>query len=204
MKKIIFYIFILFSFITIYSQNSDDVIKKLQIKFASIEDIQADFTNSFSASPGGTAQKKSGKFLYKKSDKYVFEFQGQTIVNNGRTIWNYDKKQKRVMINNAENDPSAFSFEKYINEYPSKCDVSAAKELSGLIKLKLTAKSDDLFFASAVLWVDQDNLVRKFEITDDNGTAFRFELNNIKVNKGIPESKFNFTPPEGSKIIDLR
>ncbi|MFH1198259.1 MAG: outer membrane lipoprotein chaperone LolA [bacterium] len=205
MKKLIFIFLLLIPFSFLFPQKSNEVIDRLQKKFASIEDMQADFVNTISAPSGDSPQKRTGKFFYKKSNKYVFEFSNHLIVSNSKTIWNYNKKQKRVMINNTENDPSAFAFERYIKEYPQKCDVQIlGKEGSELTKIELTSKDDESEFSSIVLWIDNADLVRKFEVVNPDGASFHFELSNIKINKGLSEAKFNFTPPEGSKIVDLR
>ena len=47
-------------------------------------------------------------------------------------------------------------------------------------------------------------MISKMEVVDLADTKYTFQLSSIKINQDIPDSKFDFTPPKGIKIIDLR
>ncbi len=65
-------------------------------------------------------------------------------------------------------------------------------------------KDRDLDFTKAEIWVNKNNLIEKIWIDYPSWGAFEISLSNYKLDQKIPESKFTLTPPEGSKIIDLR
>jgi outer membrane lipoprotein-sorting protein len=53
------------------------------------------------------------------------------------------------------------------------------------------------------VWVDQqDHLVRRFEMTEENGSVRRVDLRNLRLNVDIDDSVFRFTPPAGAQIFD--
>jgi outer membrane lipoprotein-sorting protein len=57
-------------------------------------------------------------------------------------------------------------------------------------------------YRSLRVWIDErDALARRFEITEHNGTVRRFDLSNLQVNPSIPDTVFQFTPPEGVRVI---
>ena len=204
MKVRLFLLFIIFP-VLINAQSGKALLKKMQDKFNTITDFSADVVEK--ASTGEYSGKNSGTFVYKKQDKFRIEIGKHIIVSNGETLWNYDKKQNRVLINYAADEPSTFSIEKYVYDYPKLCRVKLADnadEKSELKVIELIPKDDDLEFKTAKLWIDNDNMLVKIEATDLSDTDFVIEFSKIKLNQNIPDSKFTLDPPKGSKIIDLR
>ncbi len=81
----------------IYSQSAESVLKSLQNKFDSITDLSADVTQK---SNGKSSL--SGKMYFKKENNLRIEFGNQTIVADGKTSWNYNKKDKKVIISDYD------------------------------------------------------------------------------------------------------
>jgi outer membrane lipoprotein-sorting protein len=52
--------------------------------------------------------------------------------------------------------------------------------------------------------INKDNLVEKIIIERTASGEMSIELSNYKLNQDLPDTRFSFTPPEGSTIIDLR
>jgi chaperone LolA len=182
-------------------QSAEEVLKKVQTKYNSVEDFSADFKQS----TGGNSEREfAGKFFYKKTDKFKISFQNLVIVSNGETIWNFDKRLNRVVINSVENDPSSFSISRIIYDYPEQCSLNLKDKSGELDILVLVPKNSELAFAAAELAVDREGLIRRLEITDKMGNAYLFQMDNIETNKGLRDSIFEFYPPEGIRIIDLR
>jgi len=51
---------------------------------------------------------------------------------------------------------------------------------------------------------DSDDVVTFIEVVDANGTTMEFTLTNIVLNPLVEESTFQYTPPAGVEIVDLR
>jgi outer membrane lipoprotein carrier protein len=191
-----------FLFCSFFLMNSSaqvtGLLKELQNRFNSVTDISADFKQFTNGKLS-----VSGKFLYKKSNKLRLELKNAVIISNGSDNWNYNKKENKVVISSSdENDPGVFSLEKFIFDYPAKCSVEESIE-NGANIIKLVPKNSSLNFSSAILFPN-NNLLEKLVITDTGGQTYLIEFTNIKLNPGLPENKFNFTPSEGTKVIDLR
>jgi len=187
--------------------KGEDALKKLQQKFYSINDLSADFKQSASAgqNKGGFA----GKYYYKKKDKFRIELKSVTIACDGKTTWNYSVKTKKYIVNDfAPEDPTNISLDRFVYDYPSKCKVTVkGKENvngAGCSVIELVPHKTSMSFKLASLWVDDADLIRKIYFEDQNGTKVTVDLSNIKINQKVPDSKFKLTPPEGSKVIDLR
>lgn len=182
--------------------QKNDALKNLQNKFTGITDFSADFVQSVSG-----AGKTSGKFFYKKKNKFFVGLKSRIIVSDGVTLWNYDSRQKSTVISNLADEPSSFSLEKYIYDYPVLCKKTITESLADdkkVLLIELLPKDDDLDFKSVKIWTDTAYLVNKIEIVDLADTRFVLQLSNYQLNQALPDSKFEFSPPNGTRIIDLR
>jgi outer membrane lipoprotein carrier protein len=56
-------------------------------------------------------------------------------------------------------------------------------------------------FQFAEVWVTDDGMPIQTRVTEKNGDATTVRLTGIQRNPGIPMDVFNFTPPEGTKVI---
>jgi outer membrane lipoprotein-sorting protein len=126
-------------------------------------------------------------------------------MSDGTTLWNYNKNQKKVVISKVSStDPVYFSIDKFLYEYPSKSNVSSEKENNQDVLVLVPKKGTNLDFKKARIFVNRDNLVSKITIENLSGTTMDFHLSDFKLNQNLPDSKFSFSPPEGTNIIDLR
>ena len=183
-----------------YSQEkAEDVLKALQDKFNSINDLQADISQSTDGK-----QNLIGKLLYKKENKLRFELKNHLIISNGTTSWNYSKKENKVIISSVDEESEGiFSVKKLIYEYPSQCELSLEDE-GGQKILTLVPSSTSLSFNYLKLYVNSDNLISKVLLSEGASSLSLVNISDYVLNKNIPDSKFSFTSPEGCKVIDLR
>ena len=183
-----------------YSQEkAEDVLKALQDKFNSINDLQADISQSTDGK-----QNLIGKLLYKKENKLRLELKNHLIISNGTTSWNYSKKENKVIISSVDEESEGiFSVKKLIYEYPSQCELSLEDE-GGQKILTLVPSSTSLSFNYLKLYVNSDNLISKVLLSEGAGSLSLVNISDYVLNKNIPDSKFSFTSPEGCKVIDLR
>lgn len=205
MKRIIFIFFLIPFFIQ--AQNPRTILKKIQDKFAIRENFIADYNQSIKTNNSSSIMKSSGLFYYQKKDQFRIEMKNQIIVSDGDTLWNFDKKSKRLIISYMVDEPTTFSLEKFIYDYPPLCVVkllnkSESNEDSFIIELK--PKDDELPFQSVKIWSNKDYEIKRFEMTDLLGTLYIFELNNVKYNQVLSKNNFRFLIPKGIQVIDLR
>ena len=186
------------------SLNFDDagekLLKNLQNKFEKVKDLSADFQQS-------TNEKAilSGKFFFKKEDKLRIEFKSSTLISDGATNWSYNQKENKVVISkNDENNASPFSLQRVLFDYPKEC-VVASEVNNGTEVLVLTPNKDSSIGYSLIkIWINKEQLINRIVLKDKADNLIQIDFSKYKVNRKISDSKFNFTPPEGSKVIDLR
>lgn len=183
-----------------FSQNdSQAVLKSIQNKFNSIDDLSADLTQSVN----GKVNLK-GKVFFKKENHLRFEFKNILIISDGETSWNYNEKENKVIISNYEDEGSKIlSIRQIIFEYPENCELKTF-ESSNKKFLQLIPKDDVFSFNSIQLSFDKDYLITQALIDDPATGSIQIDLSNYRINKNLPDSLFKFSPPEESQIIDLR
>ena len=202
MKKLFYLnLLVLIFFTNILAQNNDNsLLKKVQDKYKTITSFS---TNFIQYSVNG--KKISGKFIYKKENNIRVETTNSIIVSNGSTNWNYIKNQNKVIISKYDDsDASMFSFNKIISDYPSKSDVEQTTENGSNVLVIIPKEGSGLNFNRVKLWINSNDLVKKIEIKGNTNSIVNIELTNYRINQNLAGSQFSFTPPEGSKVIDLR
>lgn len=202
MKTKIFFVCI--TFIICFSgsfaqDDAQEVLKNIQNKFNTIDDLSADLSQSVNGSVN-----LKGKIYYKKENHLRFEFKNVLIVSDGETSWSYNKKDNKVFITDYESDGNKIlSINQIIFEYPEDCEMSTF-ESDGKKVLQLIPKDDTFSFNSIQLFVDSDYLIIKALVDDPATGEIQIDLSEYKLNTNLPDTFFQFSPPEGSKVIDLR
>lgn len=198
MKTILSLIFFFFSTVA-FSQTAESVLKSLQNKFDSIDDLSADVIQK-----ANSKSSLSGKLFFKKENNLRLELGNQTIVADGNTSWNYNKKDKKVIISNYdENGAGLLSINYLVYNYPEECDLTLSSEASKTI-LILKPKSKRNNLGEVQLFIGKDNLIDKVSVKNQASGNMEVIFSNYKLNNNLSESLFTFLPPEGTSVIDLR
>ena len=182
-----------------FAQSAELVLKALQNKFDSITDLSTDVSQK---SNGKSSL--SGKMYFKKDNNLRIEFGNQTIVADGKTSWNYNKKDKKVIISDYDEAGSGLlSINYLVYQYPSECDLSLSSEGSKQI-LILKPKSNKNNLGEVKLDITKENLIDKAVISNPASGTMEVSFTNYKLNQNLSDSKFSFTAPEGTTVVDLR
>jgi len=179
--------------------NAQEVLTNLRNKFNTINDLSAELTQSVN----GNINLK-GKIFYKKENQLRFEFKNILIMSDGETSWSYNQKNNKVVISDYESEGNKIlSIRQIIYEYPESCDISTFESERQKV-LQLIPNDDTFSFNSVQLFIDSDNLITKALIDDPATGKIEIVLSEYQLNKNLPDSFFQFSPPEGSQVIDLR
>lgn len=200
MKKIFLITFLLIFSVSLSAQTKNKEVIKLQEKFKTIDNFVADFSQSTTQDEDKNKLTLKGKFTFKKENNFRIEFLRQTIISDGKTIWNYNKKMNRVVISSFENEPNAFSINSFIMDYPEKCKVESPDPRT----IKMIPFTDDAEFNSVIIKYDKNYVIKYIEVEDLSETKYIVTLYNLKLNSEISKDSFNFIPPEGTQVVDLR
>jgi chaperone LolA len=198
MKIILSFIFFFYTSIT-FAQNAETVLKSLQTKFDSITDLTANVSQKVNGKDN-----LSGKMYFKKENNLKIQFANQTLVADGKTSWNYNKKTKKLLISNYDEESSGLLSMNYlIYQYPSECNLDLSTQ-GGEQILILKPKSKRNKFGEVKLYITKDNLIDKVIVSNQATGAMEVSFSNYELNQKLSDSQFSFTPPEGTTVVDLR
>lgn len=211
MKRKLYLIFLsaLFLHLSLNAQDASKILKKVEKKYESINDLTASFTQNVIFGVSRMEQNFEGTLKMKKGNKYRIELEQQTIVTDGKTVWSYYHLNKQVMINNYKEDPKSFSPDRVLVNVPKNYNTILLGEeiLFGKKNaiIKLTPKDEKSLTKTMKVWIDLNTyLMRQIEITDVSDNFNKYVVNTIKINTNLSDSEFKFDTPKNVETIDFR
>jgi outer membrane lipoprotein-sorting protein len=212
-KKFINYfiiaIFVLIPAGMLFSQlESTSVFDNVLKKYSGVKSVSFSFTST--EQPG-----LKGKIKAKLGNKYIITTGDRTITCNGKSIWNYTKKDNKVVLSSYEDAESdELSIEKvffnFLQQYKA---VSVARNTSSsgppAYEIVLEPKNKPTKFSSmslsrVIIKVDRKDYTLLSITISDNGALQTWSVKSIKLNQEIKDESFNFEVPEGASVVDLR
>jgi len=193
------------TFNTYSSSDKEDVYNKLAAKFGSAKTFYAKFSQSGNKTLRGTITAVRG-------GKYILEFGNRTIYCNGENVWNYSIADKSVVISKYDRNSGDFRLEdiffEFLDKYtPAKLTSERSSNGRSSLVLKIEPKVSSNSYsgiASIEIGLASDSQTIQFVRVNRAGNVSIWEIQNLIVNKNIPDKSFEFIPPEGVKVIDLR
>ena len=188
--------------------TASDIIKNVQENYNQTNDATIEFTQTVVYPLSQMAKTIKGTLYIKKVHKYRIDTDDKVIVTNGKTSWIYMPSSHQVIIDKFRDDKNTITPDKFLLNVPSDYyTVLISTQGSGkeaTYTLRLTPKSDNSFIRSIKIVVNGDWTVRSAEVSDMNDTKYTYTVNNLKMNTGLSDSEFDFVPPKGAQVVDLR
>jgi outer membrane lipoprotein-sorting protein len=202
MKKLLSVLFVCVSFL-VNAQDQDPkakaILDDLSKTTKAYKSITADYVFTILNKEKKQVEKQAGKVLI-KGNKFKLDIPGNTIVCDGKTLWNYSKDAKEVTIKNfeAENEdqlnPSKI-FTIYETGYKFKYD---KEEKVGtvnchVIDLYPSVKPEKKKFHTAKIYVDKTKKqITKLVMLMKDGGQNVYEIKTLKPNLEIADPMFVF------------
>ncbi|MFO8056507.1 MAG: outer membrane lipoprotein chaperone LolA [bacterium] len=194
------------------SLSLDQVIQKLQENYEKIETYQANFEQEiFSMRQGRVVSEGKGKVLYKKPGKMVWHYtepEEHLYINEGNTIWDYSPAEQeayRLPVEESVYKSFLVGLGDLKEEFEISFHSGTKTNQKGYYQLDLVArkKEERQVLGTLTLYVDpEDFMVKSSESVDALGNTNHVVFKDIKTNIKIKDKKFQFSPPDGVKVID--
>ena len=184
--------------------NAEEIAKKMEEKYNAVKDFKG--TLRMSIEGEGVKQVMEYEYVFKKPNKVRMydKNNGVLMVSNGEKMWIYDEKKNEVMVMNvgrySQTNPD---YGEIVKDMLKRYDVKVlgSEKVSGrdCYVIQLTPKGNKSM--EMKMWVDKEfwyplKIERKMD-----GTKFTVEYLNVEFNTGVSDDTFQFTPPEGAKVI---
>jgi outer membrane lipoprotein carrier protein len=188
--------------------TASEIVKNVQESYNQTKDATIQFTQTVSYPLSKISKTTTGTLYLKKNNMYRITTDDKVIVTDGKTSWVYLPGSQQVLIDNFRNDKNTITPDKFLLSIPSDYFavlLSAKKADKGdVYTLRLTPKSDNSFIRSIRIVINGDWTVSSAEVSDMNDTRYTYTVDSLQTNTGLPDSEFEFVPPKGAQVVDLR
>jgi outer membrane lipoprotein-sorting protein len=198
---------------TLKAQTSKDILDKLSAKAKTFKTITADFTYTLNNPKTSTNQTLNGNVKVKGS-KYYVSMSSYQIWCDGKTVWNYNKDNNEVTIDNLADvkdggfDPSEMFtiWEKDFKHEMKNVNASADGVASYEIHLyPINPKNKP--YHTIIMYIDKAKLeATKIVVKTRENAEISYKVKNFKPNADCPDTDFKFNAAKypGVEIIDNR
>jgi outer membrane lipoprotein carrier protein len=187
--------------------NLDALLDRLQRHYQSTRSFSAKFDETITR-PGVPPIRRSGVMYYEKLGKLRWEFEGsqpETIVSNGKTIYDYDPALNQVietpLAQASRSEPAAaFLLGAGNVKRDFKAEAITGPNSSALVHIVLTPKQGGQRIEAGIER-ETYNIVT-LSISDAMGNRTNLSFSNIELNQPMHAAQFTFTPPDGADIVN--
>lgn len=192
--------------------KADHLVRSSRKKIKSMDylTVQFSYTVENRADTTHTRIHRSGTFRSRpKQNKFAVDLGDVAILSDGKTIWQFLRKEKEVNISNFDPKES-FSIERIFRIYEEDMKVRLDKtetfQGQTIYKVSLFPISDGTDYFRVEVWIEaRTELPQRMRISHRDGTVVEYELKKYDT-RPIPDSVFVFDTKAHPdvRVIDLR
>jgi chaperone LolA len=188
------------------------VLRRAARVYAGMQSLQADFSQRSTNPIIRTTVSSAGTLYQRSPDRFLMRFSdpaGDLIVSDGSYFWVYypSVDRKQVLRLPANRGAGGVDLQaQFVGDPLERFNVTSEgrEEIAGRSAYVLLLEPrEPLGYRALKVWIDAaDHLVRRFEVTEENGIVRHFELSNLKLNQKLGDDLFHFTIPDGAQVVD--
>ena len=187
---------------------ADTPLQQLDALLADINTLSADVEQLIVESDGGVLEESRIKLKLKKPDGFYWETITpfpELIVTNGRLLWNYQPDLEQVVIENWNEQRSELAAQLLSGntddlqqEYTVELAATSAADITEFVLTPLA--SDSIYADIKISFVATE--LDMIHLRHKNGEQTVWRFNGVLRNAELPDSLFEFQPPEGIEVIE--
>ena len=192
------------------------LVERVQRYYRKAKDFSASFDQLYTYVAFGRSQQAKGKVQVKRPGLLRWESdkpETTIIVLDGKDYWQYSPEDKQVTVKRgfvSDQLSSAFTFlwgKGDLNKDFSAKAVARPEDVPGLPEgeaVELLPREPQPQVHKLLFIVGKDGQVLASVVTDSQDNVNRLVFHGVKLNGRLPDSLFQFTPPEGANVSDLK
>jgi outer membrane lipoprotein carrier protein len=197
------------------AQDAAAIVGRSARAYAATSSLRADFVQRIEDSMIGTYDSR-GALLQQGENKLSMRFSdpdGDAIIVDGHQVWVYTPSTAPGQVIRMPIPTGAtygLNVLSWILDRPAqryRMRYLRADKVNGraVDVVELIPLSSELPFSRAVVWLDKDDaLPRRLEIAERRGGVRTITLSHVRTNTRLPQGAFDFTVPDGVRIVDQR
>ena len=168
-----------------------------------VTSLRADFVQTVTDAQGYELQRTDGTLAVRRPGRFRWNYDGQTIVADGKRIWLYDEELAQVTVRPLDQTLSStpamlLSGGETLHEHAEV--VALGVDDDGLSWFAIEPRVKDTDFESVRIAFKGSDLIA-MQLVDGFGQTTRMEFKNLVRNPAIDDSVFRFDPPKGVDVI---
>ena len=190
--------------------TAEEVADKVQATYKSFSDLEATFAQRATNKLSGVSQEASGRLFLKWPGKMRWEYEkpeARLFVIDGKTLWSYSPAERQAVAQDVSSALSTgpigilFGISSLRRDFRIRTITHAGTRGSQEYLLDLAPRGDDLSFKRVVLAIDRESfLIQRLTVFDLYGNTTAVDLSDLKVNGGLKDGLFQFSPPPGTDL----
>lgn len=186
-----------------------EILRATARRYEGVRSLQADFEQQLTNTLLSRTTHSAGTLYQRQPDRFLMRFSdpdGDLIVSDGDFFWlYYPSVDPNQVIRSARGAGGLDLRSQFVGDPVSRFEATShGRETVGgraTHVLTLTPR-EPVGYRRLKAWIDvEDHLVRRFELTEDNGNIRRFDLTDLRVNPTLPDELFRFEPPAGAVVV---
>lgn len=192
-------------------QNANDILERAEQAYDQVRSMEADFVQEVYVPLLESTQHSRGRLFHRAPDRFLMRFSepaGDLVVADGEYVWMYypSNDPRQVMRAPLTQDGQQVDFQReFLSDATDRFTATrtGTESVGGRQAHALTLlPRGPSPYTEVKIWVDaQDNLVRRFEITEQNQTVRKLEMSGLRINVLLADDLFEFTPPPGTQVF---
>src|SRR5690606_252236 len=189
------------------------ILRRAADVYEKVNTISAEFTQRLQNRLLRPDARSRGRLYQRHPDRFLMRFEepaGDVIVSDGRYFWLYYPSVDSLQVMRAPAGMQGSSGvdlrSQFVGDPLERFDATLhGREAVGgrdAHVLTLVPKQPQGYERLRVWVDDRDHLVRRFEITEENGNVRLIELHDLQINRALGDELFRFTPPPNARIVD--
>ncbi len=196
-RNVVFVCLLMMCFAFAKAQSAQDLLKDVNAKISSYENIGIDFKYALSNEAEGVNQETKGSVVM-QGDKYSLQLMGTTQLFDGTDVYTIVPEDEEITISAiSDQDEDAITPSRmlsFFNEgYTQKMDITQNVKGRTIQYVKLTPMDSNSEIKYSLLGVDkQTKHIYKLIINQNNGTSITITVNSFKTNQPLAKNVFTF------------
>jgi outer membrane lipoprotein carrier protein len=195
-----------------HSEPLEKIIQGLQTYLNNSNNFAATFVQESELKSFNERQIAEGKVYFMKPGKMKWEYEKpeiQTIVVNNKKVWLYSPEENQVIETKIDALGAVAIYDLFLSDNIILMNLFRASLIEQKVKtkneellLELFPKNDEVNINKIILkLIKTDYRIKSFIIHDKMENITTITFSDIKINKGLKPSIFDFKIPEGVELI---
>lgn len=194
--------------------SASEFATRVQAFYQQTRDFHAGFVQTYTDVAAGDTKRSQGTVYFKKPGKMRWDYvdpsnakkRQKVLVSDGSNFWVYEPQFQQVFKECLRDSqlPSSLRFLMGDGNLIEEFDVVLAPKFKAEApEIRLTPKKATSLYKELRFLLDPKTFqVRRTTILDPYGNTNQIEFSRIEVNRNLPDSGFDFTPPKGVRFLN--